>query len=122
MYRKKFIYLLSNNSSSTTFISDAPVRNLGVTFYPHLSFSNPISNLPRSCFMHIRDLRRIRPMLDFKTASHHCHLHRPLKTRLLQLPLSQPRLHPNTASTAHPKLTRTRCHQNAPASSYHSCP
>src|SRR6218665_2045299 len=39
-----------------------------------------------------------------------------------QLPLSQPRLHPNTASTAHPKLTRTRCHQNAPASSYHSCP
>ena len=37
-------------------------------------------------------------------------------------PLSQPRLLPNTASTAHPKLTRTRCHQNAPASSYHSCP
>src|SRR6218665_1489564 len=38
-------------------------------FYPHLSFSNHISNLSRSCFMHIRDLRRIRPMLDFKTAS-----------------------------------------------------
>src|SRR6218665_125927 len=34
---------------------------------PHLSFSNHISNL--SCFMHIRDLRRVRPMLDFKTAS-----------------------------------------------------
>src|SRR6218665_2686140 len=50
------------------------------------------------------------------------HLHRPLETRLLQLPLSQPQLHPNTASTDHPKLTRTRCHQNAPASSYHSCP
>src|SRR6218665_946635 len=60
---------LSNNSSSTTFISDAPVRNLGVTFDPRLSFSNHISNLSRSCFMHIRDLRRIRPMLDFKTAS-----------------------------------------------------
>src|SRR6218665_1164311 len=59
---------LSNNSSSTTFISDAPVRNLGVTFDPHLSFSNHISNLSRSCFMHIRD-SRIRPMLDFKTAS-----------------------------------------------------
>src|SRR6218665_324474 len=43
---------LSNNSSSTTFISDAPVRNLGVTFDPHLSFSNHISNLSRSCFMH----------------------------------------------------------------------
>src|SRR6218665_3503662 len=60
---------LSNNSSFTTFISDAPVRNLGVTFDPHLSFSNHISNLSHSCFMHIRDRRRIRPMLDFKTAS-----------------------------------------------------
>src|SRR6218665_1068947 len=64
---------LSNNSSATTFTSDAPVRNLGVTctctFDPHLSFSNHISNLSRSCFMHIRDLRRIRPMLDFKIAS-----------------------------------------------------
>src|SRR6218665_2536126 len=57
---------LSDNSSST---SDAPVRNLGVTFDPHLSFSNHISNLSPSCFIHIRDLRRIRPMLDFKTAS-----------------------------------------------------
>src|SRR6218665_3972157 len=60
---------LSNNSSVTTFISDAHVRNLGVTFDPQLSFSNHISNLSRSCFMQIRDLRRIRPMLDFKTAS-----------------------------------------------------
>src|SRR6218665_1757402 len=56
---------LSDNSSSTSFTSDAPVRNLGVTFDPHLSFSNHISNLSRSCFMHIRDLRRIRPILDF---------------------------------------------------------
>src|SRR6218665_3900856 len=60
---------LSNNSSSTTFISDAPVRNLGVTFDPRLSFSNHISNLSRSSFMHIRDLRPIRPMLDTRTAS-----------------------------------------------------
>src|SRR6218665_547756 len=56
-------------SSSTTFTSDAPVRNLGVTFDPHLSFFNHISSLFRSCFMHIRDLRCIQPMLDFKTAS-----------------------------------------------------
>src|SRR6218665_157889 len=59
----------SNNSSSTTFTSDVPFRNLDITFDPHLSFSNHITNLSRSCFMHIRDLRRIRPMLDFKTAS-----------------------------------------------------
>src|SRR6218665_3275900 len=74
---------LSDNSSSTSFTSDAPVRNVGVTFDPHLSFSNHISNLSRFIHsriyiaplqgnyseVHIRDLRRILPMLDFKTAS-----------------------------------------------------
>src|SRR6218665_2148798 len=35
--------LLSDNSSSTTFTSDAPVCNLGATFDPQLSFSNHIS-------------------------------------------------------------------------------
>src|SRR6218665_1336850 len=60
---------LSNSFSSNTFTSDVPVRNLGITFDPRLSFSNHISNISRSCFMHIRDFRRIRPMLDFNTAS-----------------------------------------------------
>src|SRR6218665_1666239 len=63
-----------NNSSSTTFTSDAPVRNLGVTFDPHLSFPNHISNLSRSCFMHVRDLRLIRPMLDIATSIVHLKL------------------------------------------------
>src|SRR6218665_1927963 len=27
--------------------------------------------------------------------------------------MNKPRLHPNTTSAAHPKLTRTGCHQNA---------
>ena len=35
----------------------------------NFSLSDHIIHLSRSCFMHIRDLRRIRPMLDFKTAS-----------------------------------------------------
>src|SRR6218665_3284327 len=39
------------------------------TAYQNLSFSDHITQLSRSCFMHIRDLRRIRPMLDLKTAS-----------------------------------------------------
>jgi hypothetical protein len=60
---------LSTDSSSHAFVTDSSVRNLGVTFDPNLSFSNHISNLSRTCFLHIRDLRRIRPMLDFKTAS-----------------------------------------------------
>jgi len=40
-----------------------------ISLFPHLSFSNHISNLSRSCFMHIRDLHLIRPMFDSKTAS-----------------------------------------------------
>src|SRR5688572_17393344 len=55
--------------STHTFIANSPVRNLGVTFDQNLSFSDHITHLSRSCFMHIRDLRRIRPMLDFKTRS-----------------------------------------------------
>jgi len=47
------------------FTSDATVRNLAVTFDPHPSFSNHISNLFPSCFMHNRDIPYIRPMLDF---------------------------------------------------------
>ena len=39
---------LSDNSSSTAFTSDAPVRKHGVTFDPQLSFSKHISNLSRS--------------------------------------------------------------------------
>jgi hypothetical protein len=36
---------LSTDSSSLDFVTDSSVRNLGVTFDPHLSFSNHISNL-----------------------------------------------------------------------------
>src|SRR6218665_2393561 len=112
-----------HNSSSTrptfTFDAPVPVRNLGVRLAidPHLSFSSHISNLSRSCFMHIRDLRRIRPMLDFKAASTIATsiVHSKLDYGLLQLPLSQSRLLPNTASAAYPKLTCTGCYQNAQA-------
>jgi len=47
---------------------------------------------------------------------------RALKTRLLQFPLSQLRLHPDTASPAYPKLTRTVHYQNAQAPLFNSCP
>src|SRR6218665_1293632 len=111
---------LSDNSSSTSFTSDAPVHNLGVTFDPHLSFSNHISNLSRSCFMHIRDLHHIRPMLDFKTAS-------TIATSIVHSKLDYCNslflslfLHPNTPSPAHSKFTCVGHHQNAQASSHHS--
>src|SRR6218665_1879421 len=86
----------------------------------HSPTTSPTSPSPASCTYATSAASD--PCLTLKLHPLYCHLHRPLKTRLLQLPLPQPRLHPNTASTAHPKLTRTRCHQNAPASSYHSCP
>ena len=43
-------------------------RNLGIIFHSNLSFSDHISYISKSCFSHIRDLRRIRNTLDHKTA------------------------------------------------------
>src|SRR6218665_1102773 len=63
------ISLDPDSASTHTFTPTSPVRNLGVTFDQNLSFSDHITQLSRSCFMHIRDLRRIRLMLDLKTAS-----------------------------------------------------
>src|SRR6218665_3951481 len=64
------ISLNLDSASTHTFTPTSPVRNLGVIFDQNLSFSDHITDqLSRSCFMHIRDLRRIRPMLDLRTAS-----------------------------------------------------
>jgi len=45
------------------------VRNLGFIFDEHLTFCDQISALSKSCYSHIRELRCIRPYLDFKTAN-----------------------------------------------------
>src|SRR6218665_1205281 len=61
---------LNLDSASTHFHSNSPIRKLGVIFDQNLSFSDHITHLnSRSCFMHIRYLRRIRPMFDIKTTS-----------------------------------------------------
>jgi len=44
-------------------------QNLGFIFDSHLTFSDQISSLSKSCYYHIHELRCIRPYLDFKTAS-----------------------------------------------------
>ena len=49
------VKLLDNDISP----SDS-VRNLGVIFDSDFSFHKHISNICKSCFYHIRDLRRIR--------------------------------------------------------------
>ena len=43
-------------------------RNLGVIFDSHLSFSEHSSAISKSCFNHIRDLRRIRNTINLTTA------------------------------------------------------
>jgi len=58
--------------SPTDLTSPAPysssVRNLGIIFDKNLTFADHITQLSRTCYMHIRDLRRLRPILDYKTA------------------------------------------------------
>ena len=44
-------------------------RNLGFIFDSHLSYHDHISTITKSCFLHIRDLRRIRSCLDYTTAA-----------------------------------------------------
>ena len=76
--------LLTLNSSKTEFLliglqqltkihncsldTTDSARNLGFIFDSHLTFSDQISSLSKS-YYHIRELRCIRPHLDFKTAS-----------------------------------------------------
>ena len=77
--------LLTLNSSKTEFLliglqqlskihncslnTTDSARNLGFIFDSHLTFSDQISSLSKSCYYHIRELRCVRPYLDFKTTS-----------------------------------------------------
>ena len=55
------------NSVSIHPVSSA--RNLGVIFDSELSFAQHISALSKSCFCHIRNLRKIRSSIDLPTAT-----------------------------------------------------
>ena len=55
-------------SSYTTILPVSSAQNLGIIFDSNLSFSDHISYISKSCFSHIRDLRRIRNTLNHKTA------------------------------------------------------
>jgi len=44
-------------------------EGLGFIFDSHLTFSDQISSLSKSCYYHIREHRCIRPYFDLKTAS-----------------------------------------------------
>ena len=55
---------INNSSLTTTYCA----RNLGFIFDEHLTFSDQISSVSKSCYYHIRQLRCIRPYFDTKTA------------------------------------------------------
>jgi len=44
-------------------------RSLGFVFDKHLTLSQQISVLSKSCYSHIRELRCVRPYLNYKTPS-----------------------------------------------------
>jgi len=62
---RKQLAKINNSSINTTHST----RNLGFIFDEHLTFSDQISSVSKSCYYHIRQLRCIRPYLDTKTAS-----------------------------------------------------
>ena len=55
------------HDSSTSIDTTQSARNLGFIFDEHLSFSDHIYALSKSCYHHIRALRFIRPYLDLHT-------------------------------------------------------
>jgi len=54
--------------SNVTITPAQSTRNLGVIFDSTPSMSDHISSVSKSCFLSIRDLRRIRNTLDLSTA------------------------------------------------------
>ena len=66
--RKKVANIFPVDLLSQKFANIACMRNLGVAFDPGLSFKKHISNICKSAFYHIRDLRRIRIHLNKATA------------------------------------------------------
>ena len=79
-----------------------------------LSFSNHTFKLSCSCFVHIRDLCRVRSCSTLKLHPPWLHQSVTQNSSLMQLPLSQPRIHLIEVCAAYSKLAGTGCYQNAP--------
>lgn len=60
---------LPTNILGSRVVCSESVRNLGVLFDSELTLHDHISNITKSCFAHIRDLRRIRRFLSLSTAT-----------------------------------------------------
>jgi len=65
---KKLVSPVIHLPNGVTLSPVSSARNLGVIFDCNFSFSEHISSVSKSCFYHIRDLRRIRNTIDLTTA------------------------------------------------------
>ena len=65
---KQFSHATLHMPSNVTTKPSDSIRNLGVIFDSSLTMSDHISAVSKSCFLFIRDLRRIRSTLDSTTA------------------------------------------------------
>jgi hypothetical protein len=54
--------------NNVNIIPTTSAKNLGIFFDSNLTFKEQITQVTKSCFYHIKDFRRIRPVLDFETA------------------------------------------------------
>ena len=66
--RKKVAHIFPVKLLNQNFAEIDSIRNLGVAFDPAFSFKKHVTNICRSAFYHIRDLRRIRIHLNKATA------------------------------------------------------
>ena len=67
--RLKFSDLTNLSLSNDIIPVSSSARNLGFIFDSDMSFSDQISSVSKSCHFHIRDIRRIRHLLPFSTAT-----------------------------------------------------
>jgi len=96
-------------------------RNLGFIFDKHLTFSDQISSVSKSCYYHIRQLRCNRPYHDTKTAS-------TVATSIVHSKLdycnslSQPAQVSDHPAATDPELSCMCCCQSSQIQSHHSHP
>ena len=102
----------------SSLITTHSARNRGFIFDEHLTFSDQISALSKSCYYHIRELHCLRPYLDFKTAS-------TIATSIVHSKLDYCNsLYydlPQSQIKKTPELSCSCCHQNAKIFSHHFC-
>jgi len=107
------------HNSLTSIDTTQSARNLGLIFDEHLSFSDQIFALSKSCYLHIRAIRCIRPTLTFTPP------------KQLPPPLYTPSLTTitlctmvfqisNKSSPTHPECTCSNCCPGSKIQTHHS--